>query len=144
MAKMKEGPPTGEAMEKWRERVAVGTARVRAALDHIQQAQVELNLAMMDLCSVIGYVPEGDKLHKLHGAIKAMWYRIEKKLERGPTRNAFRTNELDHQPSDAERANPHRGGCGRAGWKESFFSHDDVKAMVADVRAHDVKPDGGA
>lgn len=124
MTRAKEGPPTGEAIKLHAIRVGVGSARVRAAMDHVQQAQVELNLAMMDMCSVIGYVTESDKLRKHYDAIKSIWYKLDKKLKRGPTRNAFRINELDHQPADYEIANPHAGGCGRRGWRESFFSTD--------------------
>lgn len=117
-----DGPETGEAIERWKLRHKVGRDRVRAAMDHVQQAQVELSLAMMDLCSVIGYVPNVDRLSKLHTKIKAEWYRLDKKIARGPTRGAPRTNELDHTPTAEEQGNAHAMGCGRRGWKTSFFS----------------------
>lgn len=116
---------TGEAIEIWKIKEKVGRARVRAALDHVQQAQVELGLAMADLCSVIGYVPESDRLNKLYAKIKDEWYRLDTKIARGPTRAFPQINQLDHTPTADEQINAHAGGCGRRSWRESFFETEN-------------------
>lgn len=103
------------------DRKRVGRARVLAALDHIQQAQIELMLAVSDLCSVIGYVPESDRISALHARIKALWYRLDGVRQKGPTRASPHLGDLDHTPTAKEIANPHAGGCGRGTWRSTFF-----------------------
>lgn len=81
-----------------------GTARIRAAKEHIEAAQVHLMHACAALCSIYGYVPEWERASKLHQIVKAFWYRVDAKRGRGAT------GELDHPPKDDEHG--HRGCCG--------------------------------
>lgn len=106
--------------DRWRREV--GRARVQAALDHLQQAQVEIDLARMDLCAVIGYAGTSDQLGTIYQTIRRAWYKLQAGFERGPTKRYPQINELDHTPTTAERDDPHAGGCGRRGWTNSFFA----------------------
>lgn len=102
-------------------RVVAGMARVRAALDHVQQAQVELSRAIADLSAVIGFIPEGDKLSKLYDQTRKVWYAIQDRMLTGPSKRYPEINMLDRTP-DARDADPHERGCGYRGWKANFYA----------------------
>lgn len=114
-------------------RFVVGEARVRAALDHVQQAQVELSRAMADLSSVIGYIPEGDALSKLYDRVRSVWYRIDAKLKSGPTKRYPEINRLDRAPEPGEADDPHARGCGYRGWRTNYFSPPPLGVRLAPV-----------
>lgn len=85
-----------------------GLARVKAALDHIQTAQLELSHAQADLSAVRGYVDDWRRLGKLYERIRAEWYRLNTKMER-PGKGE--TGDLDRDPTERDH-NPHTTGCG--------------------------------
>lgn len=86
-----------------------GQARIRAAKEHIEAAQVHLMHACAALCSIYGYIPEWNRASKLMQTVKAFWYRVDEKLQRAAR---GRTGEMDHDPTPAEH--PHKGCCGSA------------------------------
>jgi hypothetical protein len=57
----------------------IAEARVRAALEHLQQAQVEVERARQQLAAVVGVLPEYDRLGKLYERVRAEWYRLAAK-----------------------------------------------------------------
>ena len=88
-----------------------GCLRVRAAMEHVEEAQRELGRAQADLCSVIGYTKEFDRLRKLYEAVKTEWYRLDGKLRSVPPKTNPRMGQLDREPNEKD-AEPHRQGCG--------------------------------
>ncbi len=87
-----------------------GHLRVRAAMTHIEAAQVELARASMDLSAVVGFVQEGERLSDLHSKVKALWYRLEEKLRGHPGTN--RKGELNREPLPEDLRDGHYHGCG--------------------------------
>lgn len=114
-------------------RFVVGEARVRAALDHVQQAQIELSRAMSDLSAVIGYIAEGDALSKLYDRVHALWYRIDGRLRTGPSKRFPEINRLDRSPAPGEADDPHERGCGYHGWRRDFFGPPPKGVRLAPV-----------
>lgn len=56
---------------------AEAEARVRRALDHIQQAQLELGRASAELASLEGGVVVWRLVGKAYDRVHAAWYRVE-------------------------------------------------------------------
>lgn len=100
------------------DRRQAGSARVRAAMQHVEEAQRELGRAMMDLSAVIGYVREGAALEKLYDKVKAEWYRLDSRVgfdERNQSRKPVGfVGALDREPDELDMI-PHRG-CGNPTW----------------------------
>ena len=92
------------------DRRTAGEARIRAALEHIEAAQVHLSHACAALAAEIGYVKEWDRAAKLMQTVKAFWYRVHEKSRYAPR---GKTGELDHDPTPNEH--PHKGCCGGIG-----------------------------
>lgn len=92
-------------------RKIAGDLRVRAAMEHVEAAQVQLMRACADLCSVIGFGPEWMRVSKLHGLVKATWYRIDAKRSKA---RRGRNGELDRATTERDH-NPHVTGCGAGG-----------------------------
>lgn len=88
------------------DRRTAGEARVRAALEHIEEAQIHLSHACAALAAEIGYVKEWERAAKLMQTVKAYWYRVDTKLH---TTSRGDTGLLDHDPKPDEH--PHKGCC---------------------------------
>ena len=89
-------------------RRSAGTARVRAAMEHLTSAQLELRRAAMDLGAVTGYAVEHGTIRSLHDQSRAAWNMLDDKIG-GPPKG--KTGELDRNPTEADR-NAHEAGCG--------------------------------
>ena len=82
-------------------------AKVFEALDRIQAAQRELELACQALSPVVGAMPDWEHLSKLTDRVQAEWHRLNSKLERG---SAWRAGlRLDSEPFEFT------GACERCG-----------------------------
>lgn len=108
-------------------RRTVGEARVRAAMDHVQQAQIELGRAMADLSAVIGFIPEGDKLSALYDKVHSLWYKIRARLDAGPTKRYPEIGLLDRIPFAGDHVDVHAKGCGYRGWRVDFQCPINIK-----------------
>lgn len=93
-------------------RKEAGTLRVRAAMEHVEEAQREIGRAEADLSAVIGYGPEYLRLLKLYKIIKAQWYKLDATLRRVPVKSNPRLGDLDRDATEAD-AEPHARGCGK-------------------------------
>lgn len=72
------------------ERHAAAELRVARALEHVQRAQDEMDLALAQLSSIRGALPMGERGRKVREAIRSFWYRLD-----GANRRRW---ELDHEP----------------------------------------------
>lgn len=84
-------------------RKAAGEARVKAALDLIQEAQMLLGRACAALCSVQGMNPSWREVSKRYDQVHGTWYAVEQKAARVRARGWLL---LDHEPSRDERTVP--------------------------------------
>lgn len=89
-----------------------GTLRIRAAMDHVQEAQYEMSRAMQDLSAVRGYGQDVRRLEKVYEKIRQQWYMIERHLRTPPSRKNPEMGALDREPTERD-AHPHQNGCGR-------------------------------
>jgi hypothetical protein len=80
-------------------RQAAAEARVKAALDCIQEAQMLLGHAAQALCSVKGMAAEWRKVGKRYDQVHGTWYVVEQKAA---TLRARRRLVLDHEPNAHE------------------------------------------
>jgi hypothetical protein len=74
-------------------------ARVRAALRDIQEAQSLIGRASQALSSVVGMVPEWNRLGRVYNQVRGAWYAVESKGQRLRGRRALR---IDHEPNHHE------------------------------------------
>jgi len=77
-------------------RRAAAELRVHAALEEIQEAQELLGRATAQVCSIVGMVPEWQRLGDLYDQVHAAWYLVrdkdsELRSSGGPL--------LDHEPT---------------------------------------------
>ncbi len=77
-------------------RRAAAGARVKAALDLIQEAQLLLGRACAALSSVQGMNPAWREVGKRYDQVHGTWYQVEKKAARLRARGRLL---LDHEPS---------------------------------------------
>jgi hypothetical protein len=75
-------------------------ARVRSALDLIQEAQMLLGRACAALSSVQGMNPSWREVGKRYDQVHGTWYRVEQKAASARARGFLL---LDHEPSRDER-----------------------------------------
>ena len=83
-------------------RKAAAEARVKAALDYIQEAQMLLGHACAALCSVQGMLPQWQEVSKRYDQVHCTWYWVEGKAARLRAKGGLL---LDHEPGAHE-------GCG--------------------------------
>ena len=89
----------GRDPTKTPERNTVARARVRRALDEIQEAQNALGRALEQLSPITGgALPTYSKGHKLYDQIHAYWYKV-KALAEQPRADKL---GLDREPKDGE------------------------------------------
>lgn len=88
-----------------------GELRIRAALEHIEEAQIEIGRAIADLSAVRGFVREGERLQKLYDRIRAEWDRVTYAKKPRGADETYR--ELDRETQQHDE-NPHYHGCGIA------------------------------
>jgi len=62
---------------------AEATARIRKALDHVQNAQNELDWACAELSSLCGAIPVWRASSKLADRVHSFWYRLDGFRARG-------------------------------------------------------------
>jgi hypothetical protein len=93
-------------------REAAAAARVKAALDLIQEAQGLLGQAAAALCPVVGMVPEWRKVGALYDRVHAAWYQVEGKATSLRLSGRLR---LDHEPAASEERGAARRGNGEGG-----------------------------
>lgn len=82
-------------------RKAAGDARVKAALELIQEAQLLLGRACAALCSVQGMNPSWREVSKRYDQVHGTWYSVEKKAASARARGCLL---LDHEPHRDELA----------------------------------------
>jgi hypothetical protein len=82
-------------------RKAAGEARVGAALDLIQEAQLLLGRACAALSSVQGMNPSWREVGKRYDQVHGTWYAVERKAASARARGFLL---LDHEPSRDELA----------------------------------------
>jgi hypothetical protein len=82
-------------------RKAAAAARVKDALDLIQEAQMLLGRACAALCSVQGMNPSWREVSKRYDQVHGTWYSVEQKAARLRARGGLL---LDHEPSREELA----------------------------------------
>lgn len=80
-------------------REAAAEARIRAALRDIQEAQHLIGHASAALSSIIGMVPEWNRLGRVYSQVRGAWYAVESKGQRLRGRHALR---IDHEPNRHE------------------------------------------
>lgn len=56
-------------------------AKVRSALQLIEEAQHTINYAAQELCSVRGFADEWSGSHAIHDAIKGYWHIVNARLD---------------------------------------------------------------
>lgn len=95
----------GEASQPARR--AAAQERIRAATQHIENAQHELDRACQALSSLCWMQPELDRVGKLRDRIKAQFYRLSAFSHARV--KACAKAELDHEPTADEHA--HKGCC---------------------------------
>ena len=83
-------------------RKVAAEARVKAALDCIQEAQMLLGHACAALCSVQGMLPQWQEVGKRYDQVHCTWYWVEGKAARLRAKGGLL---LDHEPGAHE-------GCG--------------------------------
>jgi hypothetical protein len=74
--------------------------RVRAALDHLQEAQALVDRAGQELCDVIGLCPEWTRLGTLYDQVKRNWWAVSTKAQRLSRQGRLL---LDHEPGVPKR-----------------------------------------
>lgn len=80
-------------------RKRVAEARVKVALDYVQEAQLLLGRACAALCSVQGMNPQWQDVSKRYDQVHSAWYGVERKAASLRMRGQLL---LDHEPSKDE------------------------------------------
>jgi hypothetical protein len=83
------------------ERHASAELRVARALEHVQRAQDEMDMALAQLSSIRGAAPMGERGRKAREAIRSFWYRLD-----GANRRKW---ELDREPEAAVKPTETKG-----------------------------------
>jgi hypothetical protein len=90
---------TTETETKVYTRREAGTLRIRAAMNHVQSALVEIGRARTDLDAVLGFSRDCNRLDKLYQAIKKEWRKLDEGLRTVPPKKNPRLGEIDCDPT---------------------------------------------
>ena len=91
-----------------------GELRMEAALVHLDEARKTLDAACADMCAVIGGNAAYARAAKLSDYVRSLRHEITRRIVEARAGFTGSALVLDSEPTEAELANPHLRGCGRA------------------------------